>query len=427
MKLLPSLQEQGCTRCKKLVEARTHIVPSYLPEGASLLFVAEAPGESEDAEGREPLVGRAGQRFDYCLRKVGLVRKECGIANVIRCRPATGNPAKPNRPPRPTEIQSCAPYLDAEIAALQPKLIVALGATAFTRLTGLGGIEKLRGKVFHTQMYGPVIGTFHPARILRVPQEEPLFLQDLTTAKNFIADTAHAIPQDVSHRVVRTMSQAAWLFEELRKAEMFSFDIETSATDYLNSKILSVSFSWKERTAVTLPFYKQGLVPMWGEADYATVFNGLKAALENPQSKKIAQNGKFDIQHLFSAGISVRNFYADTLLMHYLIDENLPHDLKTLAMMYTDAGGYEDDLLDLRKSIAKSKGIPYTELSFAELPEEELWKYANMDADVTLRLFHVFWPEIQRQKLEGVLFELLMPMSKELGRIEYDGISVDVG
>lgn len=151
-----------CRRCR-LCEARQNIVFGVGSPQARVMFVGEGPGADEDAKG-EPFVGRAGQLLDKIIVAMGLSRPAVYIANIVKCRPPE------NRTPLPDESASCSPFLFAQIATIQPEVIVALGRTALEGLTGREqeGITKLRGRWFEHQGI-PVIATFHPAYLLRNP------------------------------------------------------------------------------------------------------------------------------------------------------------------------------------------------------------------------------------------------------------------
>lgn len=126
---------------------------------SDLLFIGEAPGFHEDRQGR-PFVGAAGQLLDSMLASIGLDRSTCAIANVIKCRPPN------NRDPLPDEIETCRPYLDAQLEFMQPTVIVTLGnfATRFV-LARQVSISRVRGQRFSVGGR-TVIPTFHPAAIL---------------------------------------------------------------------------------------------------------------------------------------------------------------------------------------------------------------------------------------------------------------------
>lgn len=127
---------------------------------AELLFIGEAPGFHEDKQGR-PFVGAAGQLLDKLLAEIGLDRTGAAIVNVIKCRPPG------NRDPLPDEIDSCRPYLEAQLAHMRPKVIVTLGnfATKFV-LEEPVGITRARGRRY-SRRGATVIPTFHPAAALR--------------------------------------------------------------------------------------------------------------------------------------------------------------------------------------------------------------------------------------------------------------------
>ena len=151
----------GCTRCR-LCEKRTNPVPGEGNPNADLMFIGEGPGAEEDATGR-PFVGAAGQLLDKMINAMTFQREDVFIANIVKCRPPG------NRAPAPDEAAACIGYLKGQIAQVRPKVIVCLGATALTFLTGeQGGITRLRGKWLEFEGI-PVMPTFHPAYLLRQP------------------------------------------------------------------------------------------------------------------------------------------------------------------------------------------------------------------------------------------------------------------
>jgi uracil-DNA glycosylase family 4 len=154
-----------CCKCG-LGSSRTHAVPGEGSPKARIMFVGEAPGADEDAQGR-PFVGRAGQLLDKIIAACHLKREDVFIANILKCRPPD------NRDPRPEEIISCLPYLQRQIEIIEPEIIVALGAhAARTLLDTNKSIGQLRGQ-FHEYYSGigrlPIrlMATFHPAYLLR--------------------------------------------------------------------------------------------------------------------------------------------------------------------------------------------------------------------------------------------------------------------
>ena len=166
-----------CRKCG-LCSTRTQVVFGTGPVSTPLMFVGEAPGEDEDRKG-EPFVGRAGQLLTSTLKKHGIERSQVFIANILKCRPPG------NRTPAPDEMAACMPWLQRQIATIQPKVICGLGNIAVqTLLVTKTGITKLRGRM--TQAQGvPFFPTFHPAYILRNMSDLPLFEADIKQVLQF--------------------------------------------------------------------------------------------------------------------------------------------------------------------------------------------------------------------------------------------------
>jgi len=156
----------ACVKCPNLVSSRQNVVFGVGNIEAQLMFVGEAPGADEDAQG-EPFVGKAGQLLTKIIQATGLSRTDVYIANILKCRPDTPGQSAGNRKPTPEEMLTCIPFLHEQIDLIQPKVLVALGATAVEGLLGKTvGITKLRG---HWQTYRgiPLMPTYHPAYLLR--------------------------------------------------------------------------------------------------------------------------------------------------------------------------------------------------------------------------------------------------------------------
>ncbi len=158
------LLERMVAECRKcpLCETRTRTVFADGDPGARLMFIGEAPGRDEDLRGL-PFVGRAGQLLDRMIAAIDLKREEVYICNVLKCRPPE------NRTPIPSEVASCLPYLEQQIALVRPKLICALGLSAVQALLQTkGSMASMRGRTFEFRGV-PLIPTYHPAALLRTP------------------------------------------------------------------------------------------------------------------------------------------------------------------------------------------------------------------------------------------------------------------
>jgi uracil-DNA glycosylase family 4 len=186
----PALRETVavCTACR-LCEGRRQAVFGVGNERAHWMIVGEAPGEQEDRQG-EPFVGKSGQLLDNMLRAIALTRgeaepaKQVYIANTIKCRPPG------NRNPEPDELAKCEPFLIRQVQLVQPKIIVAMGRFAVhSLLRSTEPIGRLRGRV-HAYQGVPLIVTYHPAYLLRNPEDKAKAWDDLCLA----LETASALP-----------------------------------------------------------------------------------------------------------------------------------------------------------------------------------------------------------------------------------------
>jgi uracil-DNA glycosylase family 4 len=182
-------------RCRKcdLGSLRTNSVPGEGSPRASIMFVGEAPGADEDAQGR-PFVGRAGQLLDKIIKACELKRSEVWIGNILKCRPPE------NRDPRPEEIISCLPYIQRQIELVKPDIIVALGAhAARTLLNTNKAIGEIRGQFleYYAGIGRPpmkLMATFHPAYLLRNYSQENrrLVWEDM---KKVLAELGLPVPE----------------------------------------------------------------------------------------------------------------------------------------------------------------------------------------------------------------------------------------
>ena len=174
---------QAVAKCKlcDLHQSRTHTVFGSGNPQAQVMFVGEAPGADEDAQG-QPFVGRAGQLLTLMLAAAGWRRDDVYIANILKCRPPG------NRDPQADEIAQCEPNLIKQITLIQPQLIVALGRiAAHNLLSTTTSISRLRGeKHFYKKGNIPLVVTYHPAYLLRNPIDKSKSWQDLLFIKSIL-------------------------------------------------------------------------------------------------------------------------------------------------------------------------------------------------------------------------------------------------
>jgi uracil-DNA glycosylase family 4 len=183
-----------CTRCKLHKQGRKQIVFGVGNPHAELMFVGEGPGADEDTKG-EPFVGRAGQLLNNMIKAMGIRREDVYIANVVKCRPPG------NRQPERDECETCSPFLMRQIAAIKPKVIVALGAVSAKNLLAINApMSELRGRFYDFIPKGgdPSWGgtklavTYHPAFLLRDPRQKGEAWKDLQMVMKYLGLTPPA-------------------------------------------------------------------------------------------------------------------------------------------------------------------------------------------------------------------------------------------
>lgn len=179
-------QVAQCEACE-LCHSRTQTVFGVGNQEADLLIVGEAPGYHEDKQGI-PFVGRAGQLLTHMLKAIGLARDDVYIANVLKCRPPQ------NRDPHVNEVRQCTPYLEQQVALLQPKLILAVGRVAAHYLLDTKlSMAKLRGQEYHFGAQQiPLLVSYHPAYLLRNPADKHKAYRDLLQVKAYLRGVSHA-------------------------------------------------------------------------------------------------------------------------------------------------------------------------------------------------------------------------------------------
>lgn len=180
---LDDLSTQIC-ECQKCVlgATRTNFVFGVGNPRSRVMFIGEAPGAEEDAQG-EPFVGRAGQLLNKILEAVGLKREEVYICNILKCRPPN------NRDPQPTEMETCSPYLLKQIELIRPKFIICLGRiSAQWLLETNDSLTSMRGK-FHDFRGAKLMVTYHPAALLRNPNWKRPAWEDMKMFKKLYDET----------------------------------------------------------------------------------------------------------------------------------------------------------------------------------------------------------------------------------------------
>lgn len=179
-------QIRVCQNCE-LAKGRTNAVPGEGPEHAEIMMIGEAPGFHEDRQGR-PFVGAAGNLLDELLAAINLKREQIYICNVLKCRPPQ------NRDPLPEEIEACKPYLDQQIALIQPKIIITISRFAMARWFADKKISDIHGK---PKRFGNlvVLPMYHPAAALHQPSLRRVLEEDFKKIPGILKEIEHLVEE----------------------------------------------------------------------------------------------------------------------------------------------------------------------------------------------------------------------------------------
>jgi uracil-DNA glycosylase len=170
-----------CTKCV-LHYSRKKAVPGEGPTTASIMFIGEGPGFHENEQGR-PFVGAAGKLLDELLTSIGMKRADVYITNVVKCRPPG------NRDPLPEELETCSDYLERQIQAINPKVIVTLGRYSMARFLPNAKISEVHGQAMHIRGR-LIVAMYHPAAALHQGSLKPVLERDFALLPELIAKSA---------------------------------------------------------------------------------------------------------------------------------------------------------------------------------------------------------------------------------------------
>jgi uracil-DNA glycosylase family 4 len=373
--------------------------------------VGEAPGQTEDAEGR-PFVGESGRILREALVKCGIDPDSVYITNAVKC--AT---EKTNQPPNKKTIKLCRNYLLQEIDKVKPNVIAAFGAVALASVLQRKGITKLKNNILCSEEFGTkVIPIYHPAYVLRNPGALNDFLTGITllASEAKSKSTVRVCSIVVKHKDCSDNINA--VLDKLEKVDKFVFDLETSSLNFRTADILCVALSWKAGVGVSI---------RWDAFSKEQLQRFVKI-LRDPKKLKINQNIKFDLEMLLGKGIQTRKPYFDTLIAASLINENMNEKgLDALVLTYLDIGEYWAALEQEKARICKENKIKKDEFSYAMIPYPILASYARWDADATFRLYEIFEKKLKKLGLEEYNKKYAMETLSLLVEMEFKGVLVN--
>ena len=420
---------QLCNKCNLHKTRTTQVVGEGNP-ASPVYFIGEAPGQTEDLTGL-PFQGSAGSLLSGLLAQAKITRKNCYMDNIVKCRPVIIRKSgeKENRIPSAAEIELCCSSLEDTIAKNHPKVIVAVGNVALKYLSRnhKANIIKFRGQFIWSEKYQcHIFPIFHPAIILNKFEHYPITLADLQRLYQFIVDGYALPPRRATNYVLVDKPEDVMPFlEKLASQDVFSFDLETTGLDFLTAEILCINFSWVEGGGYILPIAQLpvGEVPIkhfWDDSLYPQIQAKLKEIFAGT-AMKIAHNIKYDAKVLKHNGYELSSPTFDTLLAHYMLDENLKgmRKLKHLAWDFTDMGGYDQDLVKYQTDHKLGD-------SFAQIPYSVMLKYGAGDANCTFRLYKIFSRKLEEEGMTKLFSKLVMPLSTVYFETEYHGIQLDI-
>lgn len=384
---------------------------------AKIMLIGEAPGNDELFK-KEPFVGKAGKELDKCLKEVGINRADIFLSNSVRCRPPE------NRDPNAKELKACREFLVNEINTIKPNVIGLLGNIAMKQVLGKTGSLKYQGQPFWSDEFQVTcIPLIHPSYIIR-NQDNMEIREKFIDALKFVKEaskTKNPIKRKVSpvkYVVCDNMKKVKALFSRLSQVREVAIDTESTCLRPYNGKLICISFSWKNNTAIVLPILDRNLKRCWNNSQYSWILKKFGELTSRKGIKKIFQNGKHDIQWFkYHLGIGVGiNF--DTKLAHYVLNQSAQrssHGLKEMAWTYTDMGNYAENI------DASKFGDPI----YVKEHYDDIMQYACADADCTFRIYRKLFPHIKKEKMEFVLYKIMLPQSTVLASIELNGVQID--
>lgn len=391
-------RDVDCRMCRLCEGAKTVCILGTGDNKADGMIVGEAPGASED-DGGKPFVGRAGQLLHEALKEVGLDPDDLYITNAVHCRPPE------NRTPTKAEWRKCKPWLDYELSKVKPKVVLLVGNVALESVLGLKGIKKLRGQPIEK---GGVIylPTWHPAYILRDDRARPQLISDLRKFAAMIESGGMPNVPELDHIIVETTADRLEMMKYLRSTRRLVFDLETTGLSPWHSEITSINLG-DDKRQFCIPVSAEAWAVPWEEEDVLEML----VEIDRMGHRKCNQNAKFDSLFLWLHFDIKWLVDFDTMLAHYMLNENALHGLEVLA---AERFGALDWDIPLEVKQGKKGRL------------EDHARYACLDIAYTYRLWEEFEDELEQQPAVHKVFEkLLMPAARMFVDIEFHGVTID--
>lgn len=382
---------------------------------AQVMIVGEAPGASEDEAGI-PFIGRSGKLVRDYLLDAGIDPDSCYITNAVNCRPPE------NKTPSAAQIRECRHWLMERVRAVKPKYVLLLGNVPLESMLGFKGIKKARGNPIEQDgvIYLP---TYHPAYVMRDPRAEAPFVADLKLFAKIIKAKGMPKEDNLNVILVNSPSKVQQMLDDL--VGTVAYDLETTSlypwdvpltpkeikegmVTKPDQKVISLQLGTRKAQYVLLLNHPEDPTP-WSEDDKQDIISRINNRLRN--CVLVTHNGKFDALWML-VHFGVRWFPAfDTMLAHFLLDENSLHSLKVLSQVFLGAMPYDIDVETKRGGAGLEAFI----------------KYGAKDVYYTRKLKFVFEKMLQDDtQIERVFEEILMPCVELFVEAEFHGVYIDV-
>jgi DNA polymerase-1 len=416
-----------------------------------LMFVSDAPGDAE-VRIKQPFAGTDGKIIREQLADLGISLEYCYFTYLVKCKFIQGKlPA--------VSIKECEGYLREEILEHKPTVIIPLGKSVCNYFGFTGAMEEMRGiPQYNKEFQCYIVPTYSPRYLNNFSSFAPQykkFKTDLVKAWEIAqGEVGSAVARPVSYIHATSIAEVQKVKKILLGSELFTSDTETTSLSAQGGEILMTSFSIQPYEGYSIP-YKHPKV-FETPSGRREVLKELQEIYNNP-IRKVFHNAKYDIQMLWAEKIQVQGLYFDTMLAHYLLDENSPHGLGILAPIFTDMGDYKDEVGEYIKGhiilpreelfhkyattpIAPMVGDPmvefaawlkknkikkadaYRKSTIFDCPLDKLQHYATQDTDATFRLYKVFDQRLKEEGCDKVFYHIVMPLCQVLAKMEFRGI-----
>jgi uracil-DNA glycosylase family 4 len=395
----PKLPFARCDECPLKDEGNA--VAGFGSEEADVIFIGEAPGETEAIDGI-PFVGQSGKLLAAAVDQAGGDLDTQFRTNVVACRPPN------NREPSPQEAMCCRHRLEAELGSVWGKKIMALGNTA-QEAFGVAGLQ--RGAMYQKDLY-QIMPAYHPAYVLREPKEAPEFLAQVRHILDPEAKVNPIVWPEV--RWAHSPEELDKMLGECADGEWVSFDLETDQVRWYETMtetpdmILMMQIAWDEHFAIIID----------DEMLYDTP--GTVQVLQNffDRVSTCGQNFKFDCVFLkVHLGLVVHQDF-DIMLADYTLEENLLHGLKAIATREFGIPDYEEETI---APYLRTKGDRYS-----KVPQDVLAKYGAMDVVIVFKLRPIMEARLLAEgRYYKPFMEILMRAANSLVDVECRGMLVD--